>query len=274
MESERSGLVQLRHAQPDRLYHQRQLGWKQQRRRSVQHRHGNLDQLLRERQRSRNWSGLDNHGGTMTLADDCTVSGNGSGNQSGGTNGGGIFNTGNLSLTDDCTVTGNLGYTGGGIDNSGTVALMSCTLDSNHAKYGGGLNNGGIATFTRLHGQHQQSVERRRRSGKLRHAEPERLPRQRKRRRNRVRRHLCQGRYSHRGPTAPSAATTLSSTQGRSLMRSHTSTTAPSAATTPRQDMPAASTAVTMWRTLLTARSPATPRRRMGAEFIASDRRS
>ncbi len=93
-------------------------------------------------------AGLDNHGGTMTLADDCTVSGNGSGNQSGGTNGGGIFNTGNLSLTDDCTVTGNLGYTGGGIDNSGTVALMSCTLDSNHAKYGGGLNNGGIATFT------------------------------------------------------------------------------------------------------------------------------
>ena len=91
--------------------------------------------------------GLNNHKGTMTLTD-CTVSGNGTGNLSGGTAGGGFYNTGALNLT-NCTVTGNTGYTGGGLNNvaGSTADLTDCRLDANSAKYNGGMLNAGTANL-------------------------------------------------------------------------------------------------------------------------------
>jgi predicted outer membrane repeat protein len=92
--------------------------------------------------------GLENKSGTMTLTD-CTIADNGSGNLSGGTTGGGIYNRATVTLT-DCTVTGNTGYTGGGLKNgSGSTAdLTDCTFNANSAKYSGGLGNYGTVTLT------------------------------------------------------------------------------------------------------------------------------
>ena len=74
--------------------------------------------------------------------------------------GGGIFNTGTLALT-NCSLTGNTADLGGGIFNTGTLALTNCSLTGNtpnvngtwHCSTGersgiGGINNQGTLTFT------------------------------------------------------------------------------------------------------------------------------
>ena len=61
--------------------------------------------------------------------------------------GGGIFNTGTLALT-NCSLTGNTANLGGGIANTGTLALANCSLTGNTAGSGGGIINYGTATLT------------------------------------------------------------------------------------------------------------------------------
>ena len=65
--------------------------------------------------------------------------------------GGGIFNTGTLALT-NCSLTGNTADLGGGIFNTGTLALTNCSLTGNTNVSGigggGGINNQGTLTFT------------------------------------------------------------------------------------------------------------------------------
>jgi hypothetical protein len=105
--------------------------------------------------------------GTLTL-NNCTVSGNATGDGSDGNSGGdggdggGIFNGGTLTMT-GCTVSGNTtgnggngsasgggggdggdGGDGGGIANEGTANLNNCTISGNTTGHGGdGTRNGG-----------------------------------------------------------------------------------------------------------------------------------
>jgi len=57
-----------------------------------------------------------------------------------GYHGGGVNNSGSLALT-DCTVSGNTGEFGGGLDNTGTATLTNCTVSGNTANEGGGVDN-------------------------------------------------------------------------------------------------------------------------------------
>jgi len=61
-------------------------------------------------------------------------------------NGGGVSNSGTLALT-NCTVSGNSANYGGGLYNSGTLALTNCTVSGNSANYGGGLYDLGYNHF-------------------------------------------------------------------------------------------------------------------------------
>ena len=62
--------------------------------------------------------------------------------------GGGLYNSGTVALT-DCTVSGNTGGNGGGLFDKGTATLVDCTFNGNSAAYGGGLYNypGGTVTL-------------------------------------------------------------------------------------------------------------------------------
>ena len=67
--------------------------------------------------------------------------------------GGGIFNTGTLALT-NCSLTGNTADLGGGIFNTGTLALTNCSLTGNTNVSGigggGGINNQGTLDLHQL----------------------------------------------------------------------------------------------------------------------------
>ncbi|MGA2256026.1 MAG: right-handed parallel beta-helix repeat-containing protein, partial [Thermoguttaceae bacterium] len=64
-------------------------------------------------------------------------------------NGGGVYNSGSLALA-NCTVSGNsVGNTGGGVfNNHGTVAMTKCTISGNAANTGGGVTSYGSLALT------------------------------------------------------------------------------------------------------------------------------
>jgi len=81
-------------------------------------------------------AGIFNETGTALLLNNCTISGNTSGDS-----GGGIANNGLIALT-NCTVSGNHAVAGGGLDNyCGTLNLWCCTVASNSASTCGGFYN-------------------------------------------------------------------------------------------------------------------------------------
>ena len=61
--------------------------------------------------------------------------------------GGGVFNSGTLALS-GCTVSGNSALNGGGVYNRGTLTLSGCTVTGDSAFNGGGVENGGTLTLS------------------------------------------------------------------------------------------------------------------------------
>ena len=81
-------------------------------------------------------AGIFNETGTFLSLNNCTISGNNSGDS-----GGGIANNGLIVLT-NCTISGNQAVAGGGLYNyCGTMNLWCCTVASNSAPIGGGFYN-------------------------------------------------------------------------------------------------------------------------------------
>jgi hypothetical protein len=61
--------------------------------------------------------------------------------------GGGIGNSGMLAVT-ACTISGNEASDGGGIDNGGVLSVSNCTIAGNFAVDGGGIDNSGMLTVS------------------------------------------------------------------------------------------------------------------------------
>ena len=85
--------------------------------------------------------GLANSAGGIATLYGCAITGN-SANASSHSTGGGLWNSGGLALT-NCTVSDNSAqYGGGGLENfHGSLELTGCTVSGNYADFGGGVNN-------------------------------------------------------------------------------------------------------------------------------------
>jgi fibronectin-binding autotransporter adhesin len=66
------------------------------------------------------------------------------------TYGGGIYNSGTLALSNDRITGNNAAYSGGGVFNSGTLSVSDSTFDGNSAYYGGGIDNTGFMSIATI----------------------------------------------------------------------------------------------------------------------------
>ena len=79
-------------------------------------------------------------GAHLAVLDGFTITG---GNNSSGSNGGGMYNADCSPTVSNCTFSGNTAGYGGGMCNYGSPTVTNCTFSGNTATYGGGMYNGG-----------------------------------------------------------------------------------------------------------------------------------